>query len=45
MTPAEFDISAKARLITGGGRGISKGSARVVEEAGTPGGLSLGWPR
>jgi len=32
--PAEFDVTGKVVFITGAGRGISKGIAQVLAEAG-----------
>ena len=34
MMPAEFDITGKGVFITGAGRGIGKGIAQVLAEAG-----------
>jgi NAD(P)-dependent dehydrogenase (short-subunit alcohol dehydrogenase family) len=45
MMPAEFDISGKVAFITGAGRGIGKGVAQVLAEAGADIALNALTPR
>jgi 2-deoxy-D-gluconate 3-dehydrogenase len=45
MMPAEFDITGKVVLITGAGRGIGKGIAQVLAEAGADIALNALTPR
>jgi NAD(P)-dependent dehydrogenase (short-subunit alcohol dehydrogenase family) len=45
MMPAEFDVTGKVVLITGAGRGIGKGIAQVLAEAGADVALNALTPR
>src|SRR5580704_12556246 len=45
MMPAEFDVTGKVVLITGAGRGIGKGIAQVLAEAGADIALNALTPR
>src|SRR5512134_3922849 len=45
MMPAEFDITGKVVFITGAGRGIGKGIAQVLAEAGADVALNALTPR
>jgi NAD(P)-dependent dehydrogenase (short-subunit alcohol dehydrogenase family) len=45
MMPAEFDVTGKVVFITGAGRGIGKGIAQVLAEAGADIALNALTPR
>ncbi len=45
MLPTEFDITGKVVFITGAGRGIGKGIAQVLAEAGADIALNALTPR